>query len=66
MHTRFQSLPFARNVIYFDVHPSYVPQAKPYVTNEDTFDLNALLSALFLGVLILILFFVVSLILLLK
>ncbi|CAL8462304.1 g1835 [Coccomyxa elongata] len=43
-----------------------VQQAKPYVTNNDTYDLNAVLSALFLGVVILILFFVVSLILLLK
>ena len=41
-------------------------QAKPYVSNNDTYDLNAVLAALFLGVLILILFFVVSLILLLK
>ncbi|KAK9906867.1 hypothetical protein WJX75_009399 [Coccomyxa subellipsoidea] len=44
----------------------FIQEAKPYVTNEDTYDLNAVLSALFLGVLILILFFVVSLILLLK
>lgn len=43
-----------------------VQQAKPYVTNDDTYDLNSVLAALFLGVLILILFFVVSLILLLK
>lgn len=41
-------------------------QAKPYVTNVDTYDVNAVLAALFLGVLILILFFVVSLVLLLK
>ena len=47
-------------------HHRMILQAKPYVTNVDTYDVNAVLAALFLGVLILILFFVVSLILLLK
>jgi hypothetical protein len=41
-------------------------QAKKYTYSSDSFDVNAVLAALFLGVLIVILFFVVSLVILLK
>ena len=41
-------------------------QAKKYTYNADAYDVNAVLAALFLGVVIVILFFVVSLVLLLK
>ena len=41
-------------------------QAKKYTHTADTYDVNAVLAALFMGVLIVILFFVVSLVILLK
>jgi hypothetical protein len=41
-------------------------QAKKYTYSSDAYDVNAVLAALFLGVVVVILFFVVSLVLLLK